>query len=281
MGKCSHVFSEQHRKKIFTKFWSLDDNEKQVFYSQTTERSYKAMRHDQNNNKTDSRRKYTYKYFFKSDGEKYQICKESYLTTLDISHRRIQWFHKKSTDSSSKFHDMRGKTTKRRIPNERLDVIRRHILSFNRMPSLYCRASTSKEYLEPGLSLCKMYEMYCVKYKSANRNSPDIENQALKLKFEAHQTDKASTKCERDTDMKSDQMVVCFDMQNVIALPRANTSNFFYKRKLNVTNLTAHCSEANTAYNAIWCEGLAGRGANEIASALTPILSAIKRDHLS
>lgn len=80
--KCSHVFSEQDRKKIFTKFWSLDDNEKQVFYSQTTERSYKAMRHDQNNNKTDSRRKYTYKYFFKSDGENIKYAKNFTLLPL-------------------------------------------------------------------------------------------------------------------------------------------------------------------------------------------------------
>ena len=73
-------------------------------------------------------------------------------------------------------------------------------------------------------------------------------------------------------------VVVAFDLKNVITCPRANISNFFDKRKRNVYNLTAHCSVNKKAYNAIWCEGIARRGANEIASALVKILREIVDD---
>lgn len=36
---------------------------------------------------------------------------------------------------------------------------------------------------------------------------------------------------------------------------------------------------SKTAYNAIWCKAVAGRGANEIASALVAILKSVKADH--
>jgi len=73
------------------------------------------------------------------------------------------------------------------------------------------------------------------------------------------------------------------DLQNVISVPRANVSCFFYKRKLNVYNLTAHlCLDSQReGYCCIWNEGLAGRGANHIASALVAILKRVVRDHES
>ena len=55
--------------------------------------------------------------------------------------------------------------------------------------------------------------------------------------------------------------------------------NFFLGRKLNVYNLTEHCSLDETAYNAIRAEFVAGKGANEIAIALHVILSVILKDY--
>lgn len=104
----------------------------------------------------------------------------------------------------------------------------------------------------------------------------------LQEKFDAHQKDKSETREERESDRKSTnktEAIICFDLQNALTCPRANVSNFFYKRKLNVFNLTAHCSLDKKAYNAIWAECIAGRGANEIASALQVIRCAVLKDH--
>lgn len=264
-----------------------------------------------------SRRKYSYRYFFVKGEEKVRVCKEFYLSSIDISQRRIEWFHDKAV--RNEFTDKRGKHTKSRTTDDARTFIREHIESFPRMPSHYCRASSSKEYFASDLNLSKMYNLYVEKcaendvvpvkshmYRNIfntefnlgfhvpkkDRCDQCMEYQAetdankvtrtLQEKFDAHQKDKSETREERESDRKSTnktEAILCFDLQNVLTCPRANVSNFFYKRKLNVFNLTAHCSLDKKAYNAIWAECIAGRGANEIASALQVILSAVLKDH--
>ena len=75
------------------------------------------------------------------------------------------------------------------------------------------------------------------------------------------------------------EAVICFDLENVLSCPRANISNFFYKRKLSVYHLTAHCSIDKRGYGAVWCETTSGRSANDLASALVTILSMILQQH--
>ena len=311
--KCAKMFSQAERQKIFNEFWKLPDNEKSVFYIRTTEYSVKQRTRTPSK---ESRRKYSYKYFFFKGTQKVRVCKEFYLQTLDISQRRIEWLYKKKVDKQDFFSDQRGNHVKKQIPDPATEYIKRHINSFPRIPSHYCRQHSNKEYLESTLSLTKMYSVYvekcetehihaerictyrrvfnenfniefqkpkkdrcdiCEEYKirsKSNTHSSDFEE-----KYQKHLTDKTETQLERDTDRKKKQeIVVCFDLENVITCPRANVSNFFYKRKLNVFNLTAHCSVNKTAYNAVWSEISAGRGGNEIASALCVILHKITED---
>ena len=65
-------------------------------------------------------------------------------------------------------------------------------------------------------------------------------------------------------------------MENVIQLPRANISNFFYKRKLSFFNLTVHSSIDNKVY---CCEYTGGRNGNCIASALVKVLRQFILEH--
>ena len=58
----------------------------------------------------------------------------------------------------------------------------------------------------------------------------EMVSEEPKTKYDNHQNDKENTKKERDAERNSNNAVVCFDLQNVIACPRANVSNFFYKR---------------------------------------------------
>lgn len=53
-------------------------------------------------------------------------------------------------------------------------------------------------------------------------------------KYQEHIRGKQETHTERIRDRESvGKFVVCFDLQNVFALPLSNVSNFFYKWKLN------------------------------------------------
>jgi len=97
-----------------------------------------------------------------------------------------------------------------------------------------------------------------------------------------HVQSKGDTKQTRDDDRKSVtndacRAVLCFDLQNVILLPRANVSNFYYKRKLSVYNLTGHLatSTSSDAFCCLWHEGLSGRAGNDIGSSLERVLEEV------
>lgn len=267
----------------------------------------------QRTQKVSSRRKYSLKYFLFIGERKIRVCKEFYLGTLDISQRRISYFHECMKDRNTGIPssgERRGKNTKRKIPEDDKDLVREHIRSFPKIESHYCRSKTKKEYLESSLTLQKMYRMYksmCeeknkapvklsmyrfvfntefnIEFQKPKKDRCDLceENKMRKAnnqgicsdfqeKYEKHMASKLATKEERAKDRSGQDTVISIDLQNVIALPRANISSFFYKRKLNVYNLTAHCSKSKKGHCCIWSEATSGRAGNDLASATVEIL---------
>ena len=73
-------------------------------------------------------------------------------------------------------------------------------------------------------------------------------------------------------------LLVVFDLENVITLPKADVGSFFYKRKLTLNNLTAMTS-SKQGYCAIWTECMSGRAGNDIASAFIQIPNKVSADH--
>jgi hypothetical protein len=65
----------------------------------------------------------------------------------------------------------------------------------------------------------------------------------------------------------------------VIAVPQSFVNNFYYKRKINIYNLTAHHSIHKKGYCAFRDEKTCGRSANDIASSLYLILEKIVSKH--
>ena len=207
---------------------------------------------------------------------------------------------------------IKGVNTKKVVQDSELQLVRDHINSFPRVQSHYHRAKTSREYMEAKLNLAKMYDLYkeecraknqkpvkvhvyrdvfnsdfniafmkpkkdrcdsCEAYAVAEKNG--CTSPVLLEKHEKHVLSKLATYNERKNDRSSDVPVVCFDLENVISLPHANVSSMFYKRKLSMYNLTGHLSCGKQAYSVLWHEGEAGRGGNDIASALTQMLYAV------
>ena len=74
------------------------------------------------------------------------------------------------------------------------------------------------------------------------------------------------------------ELTIAFDLEIVINLPKAEVGSFFYKRKLNLYNLTSITSDKQ-GYCAIWTEVTSGRAGNNIASAFTTILKKIVPDN--
>lgn len=78
----------------------------------------------------------------------------------------------------------------------------------------------------------------------AQKNANTL-NEQPQQKYNLHIKDKQETREKRFSDRKlvdDTKTGICFDLQNVLTCPRANISTFFYKRKLIVYNLTAHCN---------------------------------------
>lgn len=259
------------------------------------------------------RKKNSFSYFLSVNGEKIRVCKAFFLGTLLISHKSVYNVHiNKDKTTGTPKSDEWGKKTRDRISKYRKDFVRKHIDFFPKAESHYCRAVTQKEYLDSNLNITRMYDLYkeeCLLnnsepvkqslYQGIFNNEFNFEflapksdrcdlceeyhiaikenriNQDLSNRHNIHLKEKTYMREEWKHDRDNNLMVICFDLQNVIALPRANVSSFFYKRKLNVYNLTGHVSKGKQDYCIIWNEALCGISGNDIASAVVKLLSKI------
>lgn len=114
-------------------------------------------RRQKGKNNENSEKKQTYKYFFKIKERKVQVCKKYFLSTLDMSQKTV-YLAKQNRNST--FPMKQGQHTKKRIPSEVFAAVKRHICSFPRVESHYCRRDSKREYLEGNLTVAKTYQLY-------------------------------------------------------------------------------------------------------------------------
>ena len=238
---------------------------------------------------------------------------------MSVSHTfhfiQTYFLYDKDKISGVPLEHRQGKHKKKVISERAKNFVRNHINSFPRLPSHYCRNNINKEYLEGCLNISKMYRMYlekcdevgeepvkqhlytqifnydfnlafqqpkkdlcdlCQEYEAAQKVEVD---EGLLNKYKEHICEKNATREERNKDRDNNDVVVCFDLENVVTLPKANVSSFYYKRKLSLFNLAAHCSMNKQGYCAKWTENMASRGGNEISSALFATLKRIIHDN--
>ena len=81
----------------------------------------------------------------------------------------------------------------------------------------------------------------------------------------SHLAEKVAMRAEKAKDKaNSDKntLLVVFDLENVITLPKVEVGSFFYKRKLTMYNLTTMTS-TEIGYCAIWTDAISGRAGND------------------
>lgn len=285
---CSTNFTESQRRNIFEAFWSLDDAQKSSFYNKFVERKPVQRRRIAESQK----KSYSFSYYFERDNLKVRVCKVFFLNTIDISDFRIYYCFKNLNDEETGVSQeiKQGKHTKHCLAEELKNKVRSHITSFPAVDSHYCRATTSKKYLEEGLSVRKIYTLFEEKHPDAKvslttftkifdtefnisfhkpkkdqcdrcslykKQSKDGQLSDCEKKiFEMHTTEKNFCKIERDKDRMSvsnNTIVVCFDLQSTFNLPKGFSSVFYYKRKLSVYNMTATVCTQNTNDRITYC----------------------------
>ena len=108
------------------------------------------------------------------------MCKAFFLATLCISNNAVlKAFSDRSDHNAFIGGDKRGHhKPKHKLSAERHQFIINHIESFPVVESHYCRADTSRKYLEPGLSVIKMHELY--KEKCEEKHLTPVSSQTQK-----------------------------------------------------------------------------------------------------
>lgn len=168
--KCYEKFSENDRQIIFNNFWKLGNKSRQrdFLIQCVVKGSVKRIR-----TKMISRRSNTYSYFLSYMGEKYQVCQQYLLTTLDIKQKFLIYTTNNCSPVATALSDSRGQV----IPKNKLNEIivsklHEFIKKLPAVPSHYCRASTTKKYLPAEfMNILRLYAVY-KDYCKTNNDTP-------------------------------------------------------------------------------------------------------------
>ena len=304
--RCHGKLQPTDRENLFHAFWQLGEVTRQREFivkhcSKVPVGSRKVS--------GGSRRKFSLRYSFELNGNAVGVCKQFFLDTLDINDRVVRTAFSKLTEFGTVLGDSRGAVTgKSKICSNAKQRVVDHINEFPRVESHYCRASSSRQYLEAGLSLSQMYRLYVDEMANVGETTVKehmyrkIFNENFNLSFFTPQKDQCDTcfayanssesvrsenenefhahieRKEKARQMKNDMKcraqqdmtmtAACFDLQQVLPSPHGQISVYYYKRKLSTYNFTCYNLGTGSADCFMWNESYAGRGSNEINSCL-------------
>lgn len=114
----------------------------------------------------------------------------------------------------------------------------------------------------------------CDKFHMLLKTAKDVNRrEEIQVQLDVHQKEAANAYDAKRLDKNaaledSSKRIYTFDLQQCLPTPDLQTSLAFYKRQLWTFNLTLHDCSNNQAICFMWHEGMAGRGANQIASCL-------------
>jgi len=303
---CHQLISLDDREWLFHDFWQLGNlsDQREYLVRHVIRKPVKSKsKNSPNHNHV---KKFSFHYSFVVKNTTISVCKIFFLHTLAISQQMVHTTCNKLADNGHLQTEKRCSPSTRKLSSELRNDIRDHINKFPTIESHYCRKNSRKAYLAQGLTLAEMYRLYtqecslsgkpvakqwayndifhnefnlgfykpkkdqcdfCMKYKHLD----DDGRASIADKMEKHQQNKTlvrELKSKLKEQAKTDQEinVACFDLQQVLLTPHSMSSQLFYRRKLSTFNLTVYDIGTKSGYCYMWHEGVARRGANNIAS---------------
>jgi len=158
-SKRCNEFSEEDRQRIFHSFWKeLDWGQRKVYVA-----SLADMRDVKRKKVEDLRRQCSITYYLRKNGKRLKVCREIFLSTLCLGEWSVRNWAMSSVDG------MHSNTKERPAPAtnrhnevlEKRELVRKFLSDLPKLPSHYCKASTSKEYLEPHFqSVAEVYRLF-------------------------------------------------------------------------------------------------------------------------
>ena len=167
---CRNKVSEVEQKRIFEEFYKLGSCGAQNQYLLGLIRREKVQRKKlrEAGRACTRARSHSFAYHVRlQDGNQVQVCKKTLCDLHAIGKRRLEKLASKMTAGALVASDGRGKHRNRphSIPEEVKHKIREHIKKFPRRKSHYSRSDKKREYLNDGLSIARMYQLYLEKYE--------------------------------------------------------------------------------------------------------------------
>jgi len=162
--KCAQKFTQNVRDQLCSEFYKLGTWIRQNDYICSTVIANTVSRRTvlPNGELKSTKRKISMVCSFMVEDIKHRVCQHFYMKTLSISSKRIRRAMKEkgNTNVFDGSDKRSGKVPKNKTSDAQIQNVRRHIDSFPRLESHYCRRDTSAQYLSPELDITKLYRLY-------------------------------------------------------------------------------------------------------------------------
>lgn len=301
-------FTGATRQELFQQFWeNMDWGQKKAYVGSLVD----IVETKRKSTNRASRRSNSMIYYLKLSDTKVQVCRHMFLSTLGISEKRMRnW----SGTNISGIPQVSPPRPKVRVLNNANLSAKEFLEVLPKMPSHYCRASSTKMYLEPDINskkqLYQIYKVYC-QSKQLQVGSPYQLNkvfednnyglfspkkdqcdtccsykvgQVTEENYKDHVAKKTAAREEkfRDKSQASEGKchVITMDVESVKLSPMLKASALYYKTKLVVHNFTIYDLTSHHASCYWWDESEGDLVASTFASCLVDYLEKKYQDDL-
>jgi len=199
--KCQHNCSdwtEEQRHQQFDDYWKLSYQQKRDWIVGHTELKFPKRK------KGDTKRQYTIDYFMQREQEKVAVCRQFFLSTLDIGKRLVHYTVQNRQKCGIAKPDQRGRHNP---ANKTRDAVEADVMNFisklPAVPSHYCRSRSSRKYLPVDMrNLSFVYKLYRKEREKKNEKfvSKEIFRRIFQTKFNIgfhHPKKDKCVQCER------------------------------------------------------------------------------------
>ncbi|KAK6177541.1 hypothetical protein SNE40_015624 [Patella caerulea] len=295
--KCG-LITDNSRVEIFKSFWhNMDWSEKKIYVTNLVDQCNTLTTVGEN-----SRRKFTFRYFLKNGHQRLPVCKNLFLSTLGIGEYTVYEWLKSINEHGVPVEecDKQQKTPKVSLQNS---YARQFLTQLPKMPSHYCRATTTKQYLEPLFTsfselhrvylqdcevqgklavsrkvLIKLFDEMNLSLFHPKKDQCDIcvghgTGNVTDGDFAVHVDRKTKARNEKVRDKEraienSKIKVSTMDLQSVLICPSIQASAVYYKTKLACHNFTTHNLATRDVHCYFWHEGEGGLSSHNFATCI-------------
>lgn len=156
LRNCDNI-DEEKRRELFETFWKKMswDQRKMFVCCHVTPVEKKVTKNPQ------STRSKTLGYYLTIENVRHQVCKKMFLNTLGIKEWFLRYWLEKTNSAMPSHSDHSRNISHARKKADGHEYAENFLKSLPKMPSHYCRASTSRQYLEPLFqNLTDLYKEY-------------------------------------------------------------------------------------------------------------------------